>query len=170
MSTISTSSIPNEANVPSSTADGTGEDILAPASSMPILAGIIAALVVVMNIQQQMTKTDSETSTQVNSEANTIVAADNKSTQAMSAVISSQNTDGSSSSTTTNTNLQEAQQVESTQTALFQSQQEFMTSQGTIFTNLTSGPDSNNMKTDGTVGNLVLQILSKLSSLLGTYY
>jgi hypothetical protein len=164
---VTTNNIPGESDLPEVTTTS-AESGLQDVSSKPILAATIAALVIMMSIQQQMTQVDSEAATQLNNEASTVVNADNASTQQMSAVISSQNT--SSDSSSENTNLQEAQQVESAETAQFQAQQQFITSQATLFTNLTSGPDSNNMKTDGTVGNLILQILSKVSSLLGTYY
>lgn len=127
----------------------------------------IYAVSEIMDIQQNQTKVDSQMAATADEYATTIVSADNQSTQAMSAVVSDQNT---TDSTTTNNNMVEAQQVQSTYTTEFQAQQKDASSIGTVFTNLTSGPDSNNMKTDGSVGNMFLQILSKVSSMLGSSY
>ena len=131
----------------------------------------ILAVANMMAIQSNQSASDSAASAAIDEEATMLTNAQTASTEAMSNVISAQNTSSNSdSSSSTNNNMTEAQQVESTETTLFQSQQKFISSMATVFTNLVSGPDTNNLKTDGTIGNMILQILSKTSSMLGTYY
>lgn len=129
----------------------------------------IFAVSEMMDIQENQTQVDSQVAAAADTVTSQLVNACNASLEEMSKVVSDQNS-SSSSSSSTNNNMVEAQQVQSTWTTEFNSEQETSSSIGTTFTNETTGPDTNNMKTLGQLGNLLLEIISKVTNMLGSFY
>lgn len=120
----------------------------------------------IMTTQQNQIQVDSEAVTATTAWANQLVQACNSCAQEMSNIVGQANNGSSNASS----NVSEATQVATTVNTEMSGAQKAASSIGGTFTNLVSGPDNQNMKTDGSVGNLLLQNMNKTASLLSSGY